>query len=133
MSRSIVPALLALAGVLVGCDGGGPTMFPAPILRQDPRLDFTRFPSCAATVAETKTRPSRWTGLAFSTCREGQRRARDRGTGRDRRGRHVSERTHRRRRVRARDSLRRTLGARTPPRDRGGAPHLARARRTPQP
>src|SRR5262245_62716056 len=43
MIRPIVPALLALVGVLVGCNGGETTMFPAPILLQDPRLDFARF------------------------------------------------------------------------------------------
>ena len=37
--------VLALVGLLVGCDGGERswTMFPAPILMKDPRLDFTRF------------------------------------------------------------------------------------------
>ncbi len=37
--------LLAGAGLLVVCNRGehAPTMFPAPILLQDPRLDFTRF------------------------------------------------------------------------------------------
>jgi esterase/lipase superfamily enzyme len=39
----VVLAALALAGLLIGCDGGEPTMFPAPIVMQDPRLDFTRF------------------------------------------------------------------------------------------
>src|SRR4029450_13060478 len=45
MSRISILYVLALVGVLVGCDGGERdlTMFPAPILMQDPRLDFTRF------------------------------------------------------------------------------------------
>src|SRR4030095_7287877 len=39
----VVLAVLALAGLLIGCDGGEPTMFPAPRVMQDPRLDSTRF------------------------------------------------------------------------------------------
>jgi esterase/lipase superfamily enzyme len=37
--------VLALVALLIGCDGGERswTMFPAPILLKDPRLDFTRF------------------------------------------------------------------------------------------
>src|SRR4029453_16951047 len=31
MSRTVVLAVLALAWLLIGCDGGEPTMFPAPI------------------------------------------------------------------------------------------------------
>lgn len=38
-------ALGGLVGLLLGCDGGerGWTMFPAPVVVKDPRLDFTRF------------------------------------------------------------------------------------------
>src|SRR4029450_1034367 len=39
----VVLAVLALAGLLIACDGGEPTRFPAPIGRREPRLDFTRF------------------------------------------------------------------------------------------
>jgi esterase/lipase superfamily enzyme len=43
MARIAILAALTI-GVLAGCNGGERswTMFPAPILQQDPRLDFTR-------------------------------------------------------------------------------------------
>src|SRR5262245_3165020 len=43
MSRTVALAVLALAWLLSGCDGGDLTMFPPPILMQDSRLDFARF------------------------------------------------------------------------------------------
>ena len=43
MRRAVLP--LALVALVVGCGGDHPgwTMFPAPIIMQDPRLDFARF------------------------------------------------------------------------------------------
>ena len=44
MTRSVARRVAACVGLLIGCTSGERswTMFPAPILKRDPRLDFAR-------------------------------------------------------------------------------------------
>src|SRR5262245_56894870 len=56
MARRAALHALALVGLLAGCDGGERrwTMFPAPVLMRDARIDFTRF--VAADHRDTEAR-----------------------------------------------------------------------------